>query len=97
MLESETCGQGEISTRLCTSAEGLGYSKKHVLRTQDPPLFIPNAGDIPVPFPRVRSGRTCFPVGSLKQIVAGKGGKEEGVAGDVSAETGAKWSRHDFL
>ena len=73
---SETCGQGEISTRLFTSAEGHGYSKKHALRTKDSPLFIPNTGDLPVPFPLVRSGRTLFPVG-LKQIVAGKRGKEE--------------------
>lgn len=32
-------------------------------------------------FPLVRSGHTFFPVGQLKQIVAGKRCKEEGVAG----------------
>ena len=76
--EHETHGQGEISTRLFASAEGHGSSKKHVCRTKDPPLFVPNAGDVPVPFPWVRSGHTFFPVGSLKQIVLGRRGKEEG-------------------
>ena len=51
----------EIATRLFPSAEG--YSKKQVRRTKDPPLCIPNTGDVAVPFPLVRSGHTFFPVG----------------------------------
>ena len=61
--ENETHEHGEISTRLFTSAEGRRYPKKCTLQTKDPPLFIPNAGDVPVPFPWVRSGHTFFPVG----------------------------------
>lgn len=62
-VESETRGQGEIVTRLLTSAEGRGHAKKCARRTKEPPLFLPNAGDVPVPFAWVRSGRTLFPVG----------------------------------
>ena len=52
---SETHDHGKISTSLFTSAEG------HAKKTR-PSLSIPNAGDIPVPFPLVRSGCTFFSV-----------------------------------
>ena len=61
--ESETHGQGEISTRLFTSVQGCRHSKKCVSQTKDPPLFIPNAGDVAVPFSLVKSGCTLFLVG----------------------------------
>ena len=95
--ESETHEHGEISTRLFTSAEGRRCSKS-AANQKRPSLFLPNAADGLVPFPRVRSGRTFFPVGELKQIVTGKRGKEEGrLPESVSAETRAKWSHQDFL
>ena len=51
----ETHGQGEISTRLFTSAEGLGHSKKCAYRTKDPPLFIPSRWfTCPLPIGQVR-------------------------------------------
>ena len=49
--KNETHEHGEISTRLFTSTEGHRYSKKRMHPTKDPPLFIPNAGDVPLPFP----------------------------------------------
>ena len=85
--KNETHAHGETLTRFLTSAEGHRHSKKCTRQTKDPPLFLPNAGDAPVPFPWVRSGRTFFPVGSLKQIVAGKRGKQEGGRRGISAET----------
>ena len=63
VLKNETHEQGETATRLFTCAEGRGYSKKRARRTKNPPLFIPNAGDVPVPFPLVRSGCTFFSIG----------------------------------
>ena len=63
VLKNGTHEHGEISTKLFTSAEGRGYSNKPALQTKDPPLLIPNAGDLPVPFPLARSGCTFFPVG----------------------------------
>ena len=58
--DNEAREHGEISTRLFASAEGRGFSN---CKEKRPSLFIPNAGDGPVPFPLVRSGRTFFPVG----------------------------------
>ena len=55
--------------------------KKREREEKKPPVLRPNAGDVPVPFPRVRSGRTFPPLAHLKQMVTGRRGKEEGVAG----------------
>lgn len=49
VLKNETHEQGETATRLFTCAEGRGSSKKHVRPTKDPPLLVPNAGDVPSP------------------------------------------------
>ena len=45
---------------LCRRARSWYFKTR---RPKDPPLFIPNTGDVPAPFPLVRSGRTFFPVG----------------------------------
>ena len=70
-------GSRQASLLLWKSA---GAQKAHAKKKR-PSLFIPNAGDVPVPFPRVRSGRTFPPLAHLKQMVTGRRGKEEGVAG----------------
>jgi len=41
--------------------KGAGTQKVHAKKKR-PSLFIPNAGDVPVPFPVVRSGHTFFSV-----------------------------------
>lgn len=43
-----------------TSAEGRERKR------EDPSLFIPEAGGVPVPFPGVKFGRTFFSVGSCE-------------------------------
>lgn len=73
-----------------TSAEGRGRKR------EDPSLFIPEAGGVPVPFPGVSSsGAPSSLLAHVKQIVTGRrGGRvEEG----VSEEAGTKWSHQDFL
>ena len=42
-----------------------GYSKSRAKKKR-PSLFIPNAGDVPVPFPLVRSECTFFWVGQFE-------------------------------
>ena len=55
-------GSRQASLLLWKSA---GAQKAHAKKKR-PSLFIPNAGDVPVAFPRVRSGCTFFLVGSLE-------------------------------
>lgn len=72
-----------------TSAEGRGRKR------EDPSLFIPEAGGVPVPFPGVKFGHTFFSVGSCETNCywEKRGRVEEG----VSEEAGTKWSHQDFL
>ena len=42
--------------------KGIGTQKAHAKKKR-PSLFIPNVGDVPVPFPLVRSGHTFFSIG----------------------------------
>ena len=57
--------------------KGAG-TPKTVRRTEDPPLFIPNAGDVPVPFPWARSGCTLLGWLIWDKLLLGQEGKERG-------------------
>ena len=69
--------------------KGAGAQKARTKKKR-PSLFIPNAGDVPVPFPLVRSGAHSW-LANLKQIVTGRRGKEEGgVAGSLFSQNQSK-------
>ena len=55
MLESETHGQEKSQQGSLLLQKGVG-TQKACAKKKRPSLFIPNAGDVPVPFPLVRSG-----------------------------------------
>ena len=78
VLENET-HEHKILTSLFTSAEQHRYSV-HTMKKR-PSLFIPNAGDVPVPFPFVRSGSTFFCWLIQDKLLMGEEGKRRGVTG----------------
>ena len=77
MSESETRGQGKISSSLFTSAEGRGYSKKR--GQKDPTYFsLTQVMYLSLPIGQVREH--ILPDWLIETVV-GTRGKEEGVAG----------------
>ena len=54
--------------------KGAGAQKVQA-RKRRASLFIPKAGEVPVPFPLVRSGAHSSRLANLKQAVAGRKGK----------------------
>ena len=76
--------------------EGAGAQKVRA-PNKGPSPFLRKAGDGPVPFPRVGSGRTFFPGGSFETLFLGEEGKRRGSQEGVSAEAGAQRSPQGFL
>ena len=93
--KNETHAHRETLPRLFTSAEGRGPRKVRVRNKGRSPLTPRPGMDLPLPVGQVRAA--FLPVGALEQTLVGKKGNRKGVAGGVSAETGAKRSRQDFL
>ena len=81
MSESETRGQGEISTRLLTSAEGRGYSKKCVRRTKNPPYLSLTQVMYLSPSHGSGQGAHSSRLANWNKLLLGKEVKRKGVAG----------------
>ena len=58
--KKENTGRSRQASLLLQKGTG---AQKAPAKKKRPSLFIPNAGDVPVPFPLVRSGSTFFLVG----------------------------------
>ena len=81
VLENETHEHGEISTRLFTCAGGRGGSKRPVQRRKDPPYLSLTQVTYLSPSHGSGQGTHSSRFTNLKQTVAERRGKEEGVAG----------------